>query len=75
MIKQDIRINVPHSRPNGLTKCTLMGSLGVQYGLKKLNFNFFKFFFHGQRRALQLTVNIRGFKKMKLKNIHLNQTL
>ena len=48
IIKQDIRIYVPYSRPNGSTEWAeiFCGHSWVAF-----------FFFHGQRRALQLVTN------------------
>ena len=47
IIKQDIRIYVPYSWPNGWTDWA-----EILWGHSK--FFYFYFFFHGQRRALQL---------------------
>ena len=67
IIKQDIRIYVPYSRPNGWTEwakifCGHSWVAGGCYRLKNQNFFFPKFFFqhfffHGQRQALQLVLN------------------
>ena len=60
IIKQDImNIYVAYSRPNGWTERaefflgTLMGGWGMFQAKTNRTF-FFKLFFHGQRRALQL---------------------
>ena len=56
IIKQDIRIYVPYSRPNGWTDWAeiFCGHSWVAGGLKNPIFFFQNFFFHEQRRALQL---------------------
>ena len=77
IIKQDSHIYVPYSRPNGWTDWAdiFCGHSGVAEGWHRLKKNskiFFKiyffstFFFHGQRRALQLVPNKTCFNHFLL---------
>ena len=56
--KQDIRIYVSYSRPNSWTEWNFCGHSWVAWGWHRLkkSISFF-FFFHWQRRALQLVFN------------------